>query len=144
MPRTSEGARWLHCHAASEAEGKRWKNLSAVWSVGASEAKNEGSGGGRSQIVSDPGQKASQACQVEGTVQGPRGRGEGKTESREEGWTQKVEGGAEMEIEETAGRPPGKAKSMTSFPSLINQITANHDITLLIFGRSVFFMYKIG
>lgn len=50
----------------------------------------------------------------------------------------------EMEMEEKAGRPPGKVESMTSFPSLINQITANHDITVLIFGRSVFFMYEIG
>lgn len=75
----------------------------------------------------------------------PEGEKEKGRQSREEGWTQKVEGSAgEMEMEEKAGRPPGKVESMTSFPSLINQITANHDITVLIFGRSVFFMYEIG
>lgn len=108
MPRAPEGAGWLHCHAASEAEGKRWKNLSAVWrveSVWASEAKNEGSGSGAGlrlfwilgrrqglETLAVPTEREKEAPpglqrelsvrprQVEGIVQGPRGReGEGKT-----------------------------------------------------------------
>lgn len=108
MPRAPEGAGWLHCHAAFEAEGKRWKNLSAVWrveSVWASEAKNEGSGSGAGlrlfwilgrrqglETLAVPAEREKEAPpglqrelsvrprQEEGTVQGPRGReGEGKT-----------------------------------------------------------------
>lgn len=122
MPRAPEGAGWLHCHAASEAEGKRWKNLSAVWrveSVWASEAKNEGSGSGAGlrlfwilgrrqglETLAVPAEREKEAppgLQRELSVRRvkwkelcrvPEGEKEKGRQSREEGWTQKVEGGA--------------------------------------------------